>query len=325
MEKIYLDYQFIIDEVDDRKNWKLSNIDDNKYQIVYSPAHIEEIVRGKKCNKLKGNIFLYTNYVSNLTKDRQLIRTDASTAKILEKPFGENGIFLVEENPRYCCQRVLKYLDKNEIAEEGQKQILEDGNRKFEQFNQKNRQKKVVGIQKLSILDIFNRDDDVFNEFLTKIVYSYILKNIVSENLNKFNLDNNLYMELLCKSFFSNININNRIEKERNRFEKIFRDKDNIFKEISSEHHLVENIIDNLMKTLMSCGFYLEAERKATSNLHDTTHCLYAAYSDFFITRDKKLKYRVEAIYKYLGVKTQVIFVDSSDNEDILVDRFGKP
>ncbi|HFC8213525.1 TPA: hypothetical protein ACFPC6_001009, partial [Neisseria meningitidis] len=148
---------------------------------------------------------------------------------------------------------------------------------------------------------------------------------IVSENLNKFNLDNNLYMELLCKSFFSNININNRIEKERNRFEKIFRDKDNIFKEISSEHHLVENIIDNLMKTLMSCGFYLEAERKATSNLHDTTHCIYAAYSDFFITRDKKLKYRVEAIYKYLGVKTQVIFVDSSDNEDILVDRFGKP
>lgn len=74
----------------------------------------------------------------------------------------------------------------------------------------------------------------------------------------------------------------------------------------------------------MSCGFYLEAEKKATSNLHDTTHCIYAAYSDFFITRDRKFKYKVEAIYNYLNIKTQVIFVDDMDNEDNWVNKFIK-
>lgn len=325
MKKIYLDYQFIIDEVDNRKDWKLSNIERENYCIVYSPAHIEEIVRGEQCKKLKKEIFHYIKFLSDITQNKQLIRTDADTAKILDKPFGDDGIYLVEEDPIFCYKRVFEFLEKNIISEEGQQQVFDRGHEKFKKLTPKNKQKKVETIQKLDIQDIL-QDEAVFNNFLNKVYETYLFDKAMSRCNKKFRLnklDNDLYRYVIWLAY-QNITQEEK-ENIRKHIEKILYSRDKVFERISSQHSLVENIIDNLMKTILEYGFYLEPKQKAVSNLHDTTHCIYAAYSDFFITRDKKLKYKVEAIYKYLGVKTQVIFVDSSDNEDILVDRFGKP
>lgn len=321
MKKIYLDYQFIIDEVDGRKNWELSNIDYDKYQIVYSSAHIEEIVNGDKYKKLKEDIFIYIKYLSDITKNRQLIRTDSPSAEILDKSFGEKGIYLVKEDPIYCYKRVVKHLDKNEISEQGQKQILSRVNRELKTLNPKNRQRKVEKVQKMDISDIF-KNNEIFNKFLDNVCDTYLCSNIISKYRDEFNLDNDSYIKMLYDEY-KNITFKEK-KNIKDMFESIFHNETNIFKKISFDHSLVENIIDNLMKILMSCGFYLEAEKKATSNLHDTTHCIYAAYSDFFITRDRKFKYKVEAIYNYLNIKTQVIFVDDMDNEDNWVNKFIK-
>lgn len=200
MKKIYLDYQFIIDEVDGRKNWELSNIDYDKYQIVYSSAHIEEIVNGDKYKKLKEDIFIYIKYLSDITKNRQLIRTDSPSAEILDKSFGEKGIYLVKEDPIYCYKRVVKHLDKNEISEQGQKQILSRVNRELKTLNPKNRQRKVEKVQKMDISDIF-KNNEIFNKFLDNVCDTYLCSNIISKYRDEFNLDNDSYIKMLYDEY----------------------------------------------------------------------------------------------------------------------------
>ena len=43
------------------------------------------------------------------------------------------------------------------------------------------------------------------------------------------------------------------------------------------------------------------------SGAYDTEHSIYATYCDWFVTNDKKLRKRLNAIYDYLGIKTRCI------------------
>lgn len=43
------------------------------------------------------------------------------------------------------------------------------------------------------------------------------------------------------------------------------------------------------------------------AQMHDASHAYYAQLCDVFVSDDKKMRYKTEAVYSYLGVKTRVI------------------
>ena len=43
------------------------------------------------------------------------------------------------------------------------------------------------------------------------------------------------------------------------------------------------------------------------SRLYDVSHAYNAQLCDYFVTNDKRLRYKTEAVYRFLGVNTLVI------------------
>lgn len=54
-------------------------------------------------------------------------------------------------------------------------------------------------------------------------------------------------------------------------------------------------------------GYHREAKDKSRSRLHDVSHIIYAAYCDTFVTADRRLAKKAQAIYSVLGVSTLVV------------------
>lgn len=64
------------------------------------------------------------------------------------------------------------------------------------------------------------------------------------------------------------------------------------------------NITANLLEKI---GYHREKENKSRSRLHDVSHIIYGAYSDVFVSADKKMIKKSKAIYCMLEVPTKVL------------------
>lgn len=64
------------------------------------------------------------------------------------------------------------------------------------------------------------------------------------------------------------------------------------------------NLAANLLEKI---GYHREARNKSRARLHDVSHIIYAAYCDTFVTADKKLAKKAQAIYSMLGICTRVL------------------
>lgn len=84
----------------------------------------------------------------------------------------------------------------------------------------------------------------------------------------------------------------------------------------------VELIVEVLMKSLQYIGYHSDKVKfddnnnviKGHSATHDISHVIYAAYADFFVTKDKKLIDKAKAVYSYLGIDTIVLNLDEYKN-----------
>lgn len=43
------------------------------------------------------------------------------------------------------------------------------------------------------------------------------------------------------------------------------------------------------------------------ARMHDASHAYYAQLCDVFVSDDKKMRYKTEAVYNYLGIQTRVM------------------
>lgn len=73
---------------------------------------------------------------------------------------------------------------------------------------------------------------------------------------------------------------------------------------------LHEMTIEKVFEFLEIIRYYPDKSTQFLSGLHDTTHAIYAAYCDIFITNDKKLRQKTKATYDWLGIKTSVFTPD---------------
>ncbi|MGC3818626.1 hypothetical protein [Acinetobacter sp. G11] len=72
--------------------------------------------------------------------------------------------------------------------------------------------------------------------------------------------------------------------------------------------------IDNLICFLELIGFYSDRLNQYRSNLHDISHLIYASKADYFVSGDKKTRYKATAIYSFLNIQTNVIDKDEFVN-----------
>ncbi len=83
------------------------------------------------------------------------------------------------------------------------------------------------------------------------------------------------------------------------------------FKNIQPDFKLLEIVIEYLHNLLGECGYHRDKEiRKTSSGIHDVSHSIYATYCNYFVTLDSNFGKRVEAIYYYLGIDTELLLFD---------------
>lgn len=114
MKKLYLDFN-IINYLKDNSLDKVEEIICNfsDYTIVFSPAHIEEIVVSeKRDNQPKEIIDKELNFLYQLSKTNAL------------RPISREECVMYNETPFDCYDRVIKYYNRNDLAEDIEKVLL---------------------------------------------------------------------------------------------------------------------------------------------------------------------------------------------------------
>ncbi|WP_157443727.1 hypothetical protein [Curvibacter lanceolatus] len=179
-----------------------------------------------------------------------------------------NGINTYKENPMDTYERVISMHDRNIIAENHQKYKLLRG-------------EEVEASGKISKKEANNSDAQ-------EILEKYRV------DLNKIVRSNHLWMKR--HKTFSAFVPKQRITASMLRFAYI-REYFPIF----------EMVVEKLMEHLEAQRYFPDDSEKFVASLHDTSHAIYAAYADIFITNDANLARKIKAIYKWLGVETRVM------------------
>ncbi|MBJ8554091.1 hypothetical protein [Acinetobacter bereziniae] len=84
----------------------------------------------------------------------------------------------------------------------------------------------------------------------------------------------------------------------------------NNLKNHENDFHRLQFGIDNLVNFLELIGYYPDSQSRSRSNMHDVSHLIYASKADYFITGDKKTRYKAKAIYSFLDLRTKVLDKD---------------
>lgn len=79
------------------------------------------------------------------------------------------------------------------------------------------------------------------------------------------------------------------------------------FNEIKERFDAVEMYINVAANILEEIGYYREHREKYRSRMHDVSHIIYGAYCDIFVSEDKKIRKKAQAIYSSLNISTRVI------------------
>lgn len=130
---------------------------------------------------------------------------------------------------------------------------------------------------------------------------------------NNFNVDNDRFLEILK---LKRIEVNNI--KPRDIISEIDRrmlEAENPAERISVREYLfrteaVGRSVYCTLFNLLDFACFHKDKPTAHSNIarmHDASHAYFAQLCDAFVSDDKKMRYKTEAVYSYLGVKTRVM------------------
>lgn len=79
------------------------------------------------------------------------------------------------------------------------------------------------------------------------------------------------------------------------------------FADIKNRFSVFEAYVNLTANLLEKIGYYREKEDKSRSRLHDVSHIIYGAYSDLFVSADKKIIKKAKAIFSMLEVPTMAL------------------
>jgi len=267
MKTLYFDHNVIIDIQNKRKPVvveKIESIDSNKYQILFSPAHIEEIAalkmhHGQEEDKI--NSFL--DLLARLTNSNALLPFKRPNI-VQVKQF---GIYISNENPRDTYDRVILGYENNSVAEAYQKEKIARGDFLESVTGVTSRETNSIDIQK---------EIDRYKLELYQIILEYYRQSSLS---------------VLEEYLPAHAPAINEIK----------------FDYLGKYFPLHEITIEKIFEFFEARRFYPDTAAQFLSGLHDTTHAIYAAYCNVFVTNDNKLKNKTAATYKWLGINTLIL------------------
>ena len=272
--RVYLDYNIYVRLAN--KNIEMP-AEYEKYSKVYiSVAHAEEFYNAQKNDRDNQNVV-----------QLQLIE------KLLTKDLNNNGVL----NPTQASH----IINKQENFSESLKRVREHDTDTFIQKsasimhsiyeekykNLRNTNKNVLNFSNLPYQDIWEQP-----EVITEV--------------NKFEAE----VEVMNQSIYTALkqtygSIIASEQERKGRLEPFPLMKD-LFKGKRQQFKKLEFIMEFLQNVLNICGYCKETtERTVKSGVYDTEHSIYATYCNFFITEDRRLRNRLNAIYYYLGLETR--------------------
>jgi rRNA-processing protein FCF1 len=268
MEALYFDHNVIIDIQNKRKATvveSIENIDNDNYQIFFSPAHVEEIAAlAMHHDEDKETIDDALELLAKITNSKALL--PYKKAGIIQTKC--IGVYISNEHPKETYKRVVDLYENNHIAENHQKEKIANGDG-FEK-------KTGVSSKKTNNIDI-QREIDIFKPMLHQII-----------------VDN--YQRLAANEIFHEYLPSRAPRGHEIKFE-----------HLGEYFPLHEMTIEKIFEFLELIRYFPDKSTQFLSGLHDTTHAIYAAYCDVFVTNDKKLKNKAKATYDWLGVNTLIL------------------
>jgi hypothetical protein len=179
-----------------------------------------------------------------------------------------NGINTYKENPKDTYERVMLMYDRNVIAENHQKNKLIKG-------------EEVEASGSIRKIDANNSD--------------------AQKTLEKYRIDLNRFVRIYHLAMKHHPEFSAFVPKKRIPASMLR------FGYIRSYFPIFEMVVEKLMEHLESQRYFPDKSEKFVASLHDTSHAIYAAYADVFVTNDSNFARKIKAVYKWLGVETNVM------------------
>ena len=278
--KIYLDHNVYINcqECEGLKDFISTRCDNKHIQVLYSPAHIEEVYRVDALpdSPRKAGTAELLKIIDEITHSTDILPSD-------------KGLVIRHEKTSTVYERVKSY-DTTDIVEQDSKARFQADTEHYTKMREENRRNQYIStIAPAKIWDYpeVKKYVDYFNEHSRDIVRAY-----------------NNSMRMFAAMLIS--------QTDRSLPEDLCLQKGNYNTRLKYSHKELEYTIEILMRILNLCGYRGEKdEGLALSSTHDTTHCIYATATDCIISMDKNFSIKCEAVYSFLGADTQVIFCDN--------------
>lgn len=178
------------------------------------------------------------------------------------------GILIYNEDPVATFRRVFSLNHLNKIPEQHQKRKLEHGEYVEEQ-------------EKLIPIEVNNTD--------------------ISKALDLYRQDMYRIVIEVYKKLKKNAGMKRYVPRERITINMLN------FAALNKYFPMFEMVVELLMEHLEKKRYFPDKSQKNIASLHDTTHAIYGAYADVFVTNDYRFSEKVKAVYKWLGVETKVL------------------
>lgn len=143
--------------------------------------------------------------------------------------------------------------------------------------------------------------------------WAMMLRTNMNIGLNAFNPDRDKFLEVLK---LNKIEVNNIKPCEIiNEIDKRLQKADDPNDRISVEQYLERTeaigraVYGTLFNLLDFACFHKDkpTDHSNIARMHDASHAYFAQLCDVFVSNDKKMRYKTEAVYNYLGVDTRVM------------------
>jgi hypothetical protein len=273
MNKIYLDYNIIVrlmNKNEPRLEEIIFSIDRTKFQLVYSPAHIEEMAVSTKRNnypfeKTKEKLA----FLSALTNNTEILPFRRNDVRVIE----DLGAYLCEEHPESCYSRVSENYINNDLAEKIEADFLDEATE----------------------ANIHDNDPNVMNNINPEAV--------LSKPMYDHQIKENFFNSLLLLGKYTKDDIQKLIGGGSNFYELTF-------PSIKKDYQVIETAMQLVFNKLEEIRYRPEKKKNFRSRLHDVSHATYAAYCDYFITEDSKLFDKTKAAYAYLKQETTITNIE---------------
>ncbi len=277
--RVYLDYNIYTQLAD--KNIVLPQEALQYVQFYISVAHAEEFYNAKKNDK-ENNNFEQLNAVENLL-------TRELNNKGVLNPTPNSRILNKQEDFSDSLRRVKEY-DTDSFIKESASIMFNQYQDTYENLREKNR--KVLNFSSLSAKEIW-------------------LQKEVCEELTNFENEVTEMNQALYSVLKRPYGVITAYVLSKSQSFKPFRLTKDIYKGKRPRFKEIEFVIEFLQNVLNKCGYYKDkTERTVKSGIYDTEHAIYATYCTYFVTDDRRLSNRMNAIYYYLGLETTCISFD---------------